>query len=124
MNNQELKHYGVLGMKWGRRKAQYNTSADHDRANELEKKHMSEMTNQELKEFTTRRELEDRYKKQHPDTFKKVIGAIATTAAALGTVALLYENGRKVVKGGSEVYKGYKNSKVSELFKDRANRRL
>lgn len=122
MTNQELAHHGIKGMKWGVRKKQYNTSADHNRANELEKKHMSEMTNQELKEFTTRRELEDRYKKQHPDTFKKVIGAVATAAAALGTVALLYENGRKVIKGGSEVYKGCKNSKIGRVIKE--SRRL
>lgn len=108
MNKDELKHYGVLGMKWGVRKREYNTSSDHDRANELEKKHMSEMTNQELKEFTTRRELEDKYKRQHPDTFKKIITAVGTAAAALGTVALLYENGKKVARGGSEVRKAYK----------------
>ena len=68
----ELKHYGVLGMRWGRRKSASSTtltnpSKDHVRKTQLKKKKISEMTNDELKEITNRLQLE----KQYNDAFKK-----------------------------------------------------
>jgi hypothetical protein len=65
-----LKHYGVLGMRWGRRKGETSTpsvpkrppSADHLKKVELKKKRIHEMTNAELKTINERLQLERQYK--------------------------------------------------------------
>jgi ferredoxin-fold anticodon binding domain-containing protein len=67
MNSQEyLEHFGILGMKWGRRKGKSKSSIvgskDNERKNTLKKKRMEEMSNDELREFTKRLQLEKQYK--------------------------------------------------------------
>ena len=75
-----LEHIGVLGMKWGRRKNKIknriisiknkspvkkdteNESDDSKKKDILKKKPLKEMSNAELKEFTTRLQLEKQYK--------------------------------------------------------------
>lgn len=59
----KLMHYGVLGMKWGRRRGRSSSSsADHKTASRLKKKKLSEMSNDELKKLTQRMQLEKQYK--------------------------------------------------------------
>jgi hypothetical protein len=67
----ELRHVGVLGMKWGRRKggggisrgsSASRASADHTKAAGLKKKRLSEMSNEELAALTKRLQLEKQYK--------------------------------------------------------------
>lgn len=82
----ELTHYGVLGMKWGRRKAQspVNTSKDHKTKTQLKKKRISEMSNEELKALTTRMQLEKQYsdlKKTDTSSGKKIVQDILVNAA-------------------------------------------
>lgn len=115
MTNQELKHYGVLGMKWGRRKSQYSTSTDHDRARELSKKHVSEMSNQELQALNKRQELESKHRQLNPSAVKRGIAVVASVAAGLGAVALLYDNSRKTVNMGKNIYNGYRKMKAPNL---------
>lgn len=55
-----LAHYGIKGMRWGRRKAK-NTSDDHKRIAAIRKKHISEMSNSELKEAVNRMQQEQQY---------------------------------------------------------------
>lgn len=73
MDNNTLYHYGVLGMRWGRRKARSsssstngskrsNTSDDHNRAKALKKKKLSQLSNAELRELNNRMQLESQYK--------------------------------------------------------------
>lgn len=69
-----LYHYGILGMKWGKRKSQSgrtttsskkaaeSQSDDHKKKTNLKKKKVSEMSNAELKDLTTRMQLEKQYK--------------------------------------------------------------
>lgn len=64
-----LTHWGIPGMKWGIRRRQSNEtitgkphSSDHTTAVSLKKKHISEMSNDELKKLTTRMQLEKQYK--------------------------------------------------------------
>ena len=59
----ELKHFGIPGMHWGRRKARPSgpPSEDYSKKQQLQKKHVSEMTNAELKDLTTRLQLESQY---------------------------------------------------------------
>ena len=59
----ELTHYGVIGMKWGRRKASSgSSSADHISVSGLRKKKLNEMSNDELTQLTKRLQLERQYK--------------------------------------------------------------
>lgn len=60
----EIKHYGILGMKWGRRKSRQgaNPSSDHTTSRIIRKKHVSEMSNEELKKLTARLQLEKQLK--------------------------------------------------------------
>ena len=37
MNDNELKHYGVLGMKWGKRKARYESKIESDRSHNIKR---------------------------------------------------------------------------------------
>lgn len=73
-----LMHYGVLGMKWGVRKdrktgvrkgtpikgtkaAKRKPSSDHVRAKNIGKKRVSEMSNQELRDYNERKRLVQEY---------------------------------------------------------------
>jgi hypothetical protein len=73
MNNNELYHYGVLGMKWGvrRSKAQLDRigrkatkngwSDDAKTAAEIKTKNVKQMSNSELKKLNERIRLEREY---------------------------------------------------------------
>ena len=63
MNKQELLHYGIKGMKWGvRRKRDSKTgrvqSEDSKTIDALRKKHVSELSNAEIKKINERLNLE------------------------------------------------------------------
>ena len=84
----ELTHYGVLGMRWGRRKgttsSQDKTSDDHKRKVSLKKKKLSELTNAELRELTNRMQLEKQYKdlnRSNVSAGRKVVKDIVGGAA-------------------------------------------
>jgi len=59
-----IKHVGILGMKWGRRKVSSSTSSssDHQTASKLKSRRLNELSNDELKKLTTRLQLEKQYK--------------------------------------------------------------
>lgn len=68
---QELKHYGVLGMKWGRRRASTSTSTPHeDSKRSWEKMTVSSMSNAELKKRIRRLEMEKKYADLNPAATK------------------------------------------------------
>lgn len=68
MNNDVLKHVGVLGMHWGKRKAAKSSrpskpsSPEHKNKEILKKKKLHEMSNAELKTLNERLQLEKSYK--------------------------------------------------------------
>lgn len=61
MSHSDLQHVGVLGMHWGIRR-RGPAAPEHTRAKELKKKHVSELTNDELKTAITRLSLEKQFK--------------------------------------------------------------
>lgn len=104
--NDELYHYGILGMKWGRRRGKKsNLSNDAAEAAKIKRKKISEMTNAELKKLNERTNLERNYKQNNPGAFKTGMAIVGTTAAALGTVVALYSNGHKIIKIGEAIVK-------------------
>lgn len=104
-NTDELYHYGVLGMRWGRRKARY-TSKDYRRTKNLRKKKVSQMSNKELQEVNKRMELESRYGSLsgNKNLGKKIVKGFSSLVATAGSVA-----------AGYELYRKYGNQIISKV---------
>lgn len=78
--DESLAHYGVLGMKWGKRKTggssptirdrlaerKARQSEDYTTAKAIKKKKLSEMSNDEVKQLVTRMQLEKQFKDLNP----------------------------------------------------------
>jgi len=61
----DLKHVGILGMKWGIRK-RGPASADHTESRTLKKKRTEELSNEEIRKVVTRLGLESQLKNLSP----------------------------------------------------------
>lgn len=101
----ELLHYGVPGMKWGRRKGRV-ASEDHVRTSKIRKKKIYEMSNQELQTANTRLGLERNYKSltKKPSRAKKAVKAFVSTAATITAVA-----------AAAKVYKKYGDLAIDKI---------
>jgi len=67
-----LKHHGVLGMRWGRRKSRASDSSDHKAFSEIRKKKLRDMTDEEIKVATKRMRLVKAYRNTNFIRGKKV----------------------------------------------------
>lgn len=110
-----LQHYGILGMHWGvrryqnkdgsltpagRKKQKRQMSSDAKEVSEIKKKKISEMSNAELKKLNERQNLERNYKLSNPSMISKGFKIAGTTAAALGTILSLKQNGTQIISIG------------------------
>lgn len=120
MNNNELYHHGILGMKWGvrryqnadgsltaagRRRQKHQMSDDAKEARAIKKKKVNQMTNAELRKLNERQNLERQHKQLNPNRIAKTV---ASVAAGLGTMAAIQKNGSKIIKTGKTVVKSVK----------------
>lgn len=83
-----LAHYGVKGMKWGRRKkrgSDVTPSKDHRDSRLIRGKSVREMSNAELKSLNTRLELEQKHRKLNPS---KAAAGKAWLTSAIATAGL------------------------------------
>lgn len=101
--NSELKHYGVLGMRWGRRSGGSITSSKTKKASKKNKKKVSEMSDSELREKVNRIQMEQQYSKLTSQNVKsgkqyidKLIKTGATIAAVTTTGLTIYNNAGKI----------------------------
>lgn len=113
--NDELYHYGVLGMRWGTRRAQKqlgrierrskkgNWSTDATEVAKIRTKKINQMSNAELNKVNNRKNLERSYKQLNPNAVKKGMAIASGTAATLGTVVALYANSHKIIKIGQTI---------------------
>lgn len=110
MTDEELMHFGVKGMKWGRRKS-YSMSSDHKNVSKLRKKKVPELTNKELETVNKRLNLEKSFKNLNPSTIKQgqnhVNQTLALVATVTSVVALAQSPyGKAVIKAGKNaIYK-------------------
>lgn len=100
-----LMHYGVLGMKWGKRKARASKSSEQA----PQKRRMS---NKELQARIKRLKMEKEYAQliaSPPKTSRveKLIKGAGTVAALTASAATIYKNMEKI----SKVYKVAKKAK-------------
>ena len=105
-SNNEIKHYGVLGMKWGHRKgidsnvigaaartgqsvASLGQTVTKSSYNKKALKDAKSLTDDELKQITARLELENRYMNATTQQSgkSKVEGILSTAGAALAVVS-------------------------------------
>ena len=107
---EKLYHVGIPGMRWGQRKNRgsassgripkgsggkldknfLGTSKDHTRARELNRKGKRRLSNAELKELTTRMDLEAKYSKLNPSKLKKGMDIVKTMKAAGDMASSVY----------------------------------
>ena len=116
MNNAELYHHGIRGMKWGvrrfqnkdgtltkagrKRYSQDNWSEDAKTASVLKKKSVNQMSNAELRKLNERQQLERNYRQMNKTTVAKGIAFIAAAASVTNTAVNLYNNSNKLVSVG------------------------
>ena len=120
MDNNELYHYGVLGMKWGGRKSRGGGVSKTGRRGRLikerppahedykkahSKKTVREMSDAELRSRINRLDMERRYQELNPSAKnrgRKYVNSIiktGTTVATLtGTALTIYSNADKIRK--------------------------
>ena len=102
-----LIHYGIPGMRWGRRSGGVSKSgsADHVKAKEIKKKKLKNMSNADLKTLNERMQLESQYKRLNPakvNVGKKVltevlkeIGKETVKSAVKETIKFTFLDDRK-----------------------------
>ena len=120
MNNNELYHYGVLGMKWGVRKSRGGGApktgrrgrpikerppAHEDYKKAHSKKSVREMSDAELRSRINRLDMERRYQELNPSTKnrgRKYVNSIVKTGTTIatitGTALTIYSNADKIRK--------------------------
>lgn len=94
-----LSHYGVKGMKWGKRKSGSSSttpaapnSEDHDRARAVAKKPVNSLSNSEIQTLNRRLQLEKSYKdlKKTPTKFEKGHAQVKTILGVAATASSVY----------------------------------
>ena len=87
-----LYHFGIPGMKWGKRNRSSNvpSSEDHINKTKLQKKPLKSMSNMELRKLNERLQLEKQYKDLNPKDINKGLNFVKKVTAAGTTLASLY----------------------------------
>lgn len=100
----DLKHVGVLGMRWGHRKTPKTVSKDHAIASKIKSKKLSQMSNDEIRTLSNRIRLEQEYKNLNPSKIKRGKIALTNTMTTLGQISTGIATITTLVIAGKKVY--------------------
>lgn len=113
MENHELYHHGIKGMRWGIRRTEAQLSRGRSKKDDmsddakevsgLRNKKPSQMSNAELKKLNERKQLEDNYKRLNPNALQKGWKYVVAAAGVLGTTTALIANSQKLINIGKKV---------------------
>lgn len=114
----DIMHIGVLGMRWGRRKGRTSdsSSADHTRVSSLKKKKLNELSNEELKTFNTRKNLEKQYKTLNPSKLASGAKTVGKVLAVIGTITAAAATIKNAAAIGKSIYDKIPKASVLEDF--------
>lgn len=114
-----LYHHGILGQKWGirrfqnsdgtyteagkKRRREDSYSEDYKKYESLKKKSPKEMSNNELKEFNKRAQLEQDYRRLNPNAIAKGLAIAGALSAATITLVNLYNNSSNLIRIGKKI---------------------
>ena len=113
ISDDELMHFGVKGMKWGRRKGKQTAGSKKKKSS---KKNPRRMSNKELAARIKRLDLEKRYmdaynRSQTNKLMSEIFNVPTKAALFTGAVATTMANIDKIVKLGNKAAKAYKKRK-------------
>ena len=126
-----LAHYGVLGMKWGRRKSEgtstVGASASEDAINvaALRKKKISQLSNAEMKAVTERMNLEKKYREMNPSDQEILMRKIKKHADSATKVVMWMAtpSGKALLKSMGLDDKSRKNAEKAKVAADLEKRK-
>lgn len=111
-----LMHYGVLGMKWGRRKFRSSISkslkkkrtdsysSDYQETRKMRRKSSKKLSNDELKKLNNRMRLEQEYNRLSTLQVNRGLEVAKKTVAISGTIGGLYAISQSdYVKAGKDL---------------------
>ena len=112
-----LCHYGVLGMKWGRRRVRNKISglnkkriskysSDYNETRTLRRKSSKKLSNEELKKLNKRMNLEQEYNRLSTSNVNRGMRIAKNVVATAGTIGGLYAISKSdYVKAGRNLIK-------------------
>lgn len=111
-----LMHYGVLGMKWGRRKFQSSVrkskkrkrtdsySSDYQETRKMRRKSSKKLSNDELKKLNNRMRLEQEYNRLSTSQVNRGLEVAKKIVSITGTIGGLYAISQSdYVKAGKDL---------------------